>query len=102
MEIKITKENFREEVILADKPVLIDFFADWCGPCKMLSPVIFEVAEEADGKFIVGKVNVDEEAELASEFGVSSIPTLVVIKDGKVVNRGVGFMPKEKVLALLD
>ncbi len=102
MEIKITKENFREEVISADKPVLIDFFADWCGPCKMLSPVISEVAEEADGKFIVGKVNVDEEAELASEFGVSSIPTLVVIKDGKVVNRGVGFMPKEKVLALLD
>ncbi len=102
MEIKITKENFEKEVLLADKPVLIDFFATWCGPCRMLSRVISEIAEEADGKFIVGLVNVGEEAELASAFDVLSVPTLIVIKDGKVVNRGVGFMPKAKVLELLD
>ncbi|MCF0137221.1 MAG: thioredoxin [Oscillospiraceae bacterium] len=101
MEITLTKENFENEVIKSELPVLIDFWASWCGPCRMLAPVVAEIAEEQAGKIKVGKVNVDEEPELASVFRVSSIPTLVVMKDGKVVNSAVGLMPKAKVEALL-
>lgn len=101
-EIKITKDNFEEEVLKSKVPVLIDFWATWCGPCRMLAPVIEEIAKEANGRFKVGKVNVDEEVELATAFQVSSIPMLAVIKDEKVVNTAVGFMPKEKVLELLN
>lgn len=100
-EIKITKDNFEEEVLKSKVPVLIDFWATWCGPCRMLAPVIEEIAKEANGRFKVGKVNVDEEVELATAFQVSSIPMLAVIKDEKVVNTAVGFMTKEKVLELL-
>lgn len=100
-EIKITKENFEEEVLKSKVPVLIDFWATWCGPCRMLAPVMEEIAKEANGRFKVGKVNVDEEVELATAFQVSSIPMLAVIKDEKVVNTAVGFMTKEKVLELL-
>ncbi len=100
-EITITRENFEAEVMKSDKPVLIDFWAAWCGPCRMLSPIIEEIAEEYDGKVKVGKVNVDEQPELASEFGVASIPTVVVIKEGKVVNMSVGYRPKEQIEALL-
>lgn len=100
-EIKITKQNFNDEVIKSDKPVLVDFWAAWCGPCRMIAPIIAEIAEEADGKFKVGKVNVDEEIELASMYDVMSIPTLIVFKNGKPVNTVVGLRPKADLLAML-
>jgi len=100
--IKITKENFNSEVLKSDVPVLIDFWAPWCGPCRALSPLIDEIAEEANGKFKVGKVNVDEQPELASKFSVMSIPTLVVMKNGELVNKTVGSRPKEQLLSLIE
>ena len=100
-ELKITSENFEREVLNSDKPVLIDFWAPWCGPCRMLSPTISEIAEEYKDKVKVGKVNVDEEGELASIFRVSSIPLLVVMKKGKVVNSSVGVRPKNQIVGML-
>ena len=100
-EITITKENFDAEVIKSDRPVLIDFWATWCGPCKMLSPVIAEIADEYEGKVKVCKVNVDEQPELASAFRVDSIPTLVVIKEGIVTDVSVGYRSKDQIAAML-
>ena len=98
--ITITKENFAQEVLQSEKPVLLDFWASWCGPCRMLSPIVDEVAEErTDVK--VGKVNVDEQPELAGKFGVMSIPTLLVFEQGKLVRQAVGARPKAGVLDLL-
>ena len=98
--ITITKENFAQEVLQSEKPVLLDFWASWCGPCRVLSPVVDEVAEErTDVK--VGKVNVDEQPELAGQFGVMSIPTLLVFEQGKLVRQAVGARPKASVLDLL-
>ncbi len=100
-ELKITKNNFENEVIKSTVPVLLDFWATWCGPCRMLSPIVEEIAEEYDGKAKVGKVNVDDEQELAAAFGIASIPTVVVIKDGKVADSSIGYVPKEKLEEML-
>ena len=101
-ELKITKDNFKKEVLESKLPVLLDFWAVWCGPCRMLAPVVEEIANEFDGQVKVGKVNVDEEPELSEMFSVMSIPMLVVIKNGKIVNTSIGYKPKEDVAALLD
>lgn len=97
--IKVTKENFNE-IKNSDKPVLLDFYADWCGPCRMVSPLVDEIAEE-NPQYLVGKINVDEEPELAQVFNVMSIPLLVVLKDGKIANSTVGAIPKQKILDML-
>ena len=99
--LTITKENFEEEVLKSDKPVLLDFWATWCGPCRMVGPVIEQIAAEHP-EIKVGKINVDEQNELAGAFRVMSIPNLVAVKDGKVVNQTVGVQPKAQILALLD
>ena len=101
-ELKITAANFENEVLRSDKPVLLDFYADWCGPCKMLAPVLHEIAEENTGALKVGKVNVDEQMELAMRFQVSSIPMLVVFKDGKAVAKSVGYRPKSEIAAMVE
>lgn len=101
-ELKITRENFGNEVMKSNIPVLIDFWAPWCGPCRMMGPIIEQLAEEYEGKAKVGKVNVDEEGELAQAFGVMSIPTIVLVKDGKVVKQAVGARPKAEVEAMLQ
>ena len=98
--ITITKENFQSEVVQSDKPVLLDFWATWCGPCRMVSPIVDQIADErSDIK--VGKINVDEQPELAQQFRIISIPTLVVMKDGQIANKAVGARPKEEILPLL-
>lgn len=100
--ITITKDNFQKEVIEASVPVLLDFWATWCGPCRMIAPVVEEVEKSANGAFKVGKVNVDDEPELAQSFRIAVIPTLVVVKDGKIVNQTTGVQSKEAILALLS
>ena len=97
----LTNDNFDQEVLAGSKTILIDFWAAWRGPCKMLSPIIDQIADEADDSVKICKVNVDEQSELAAQFQVRSIPTLVVIKDGKVDNISVGVKSKEEILAML-
>ncbi len=101
-ELKITDKNFNKEVLLSKQPVLIDFWAPWCAPCRMMNPVIEQLAAEYAGKVKVGKINVDEEAELAQTFRVMSIPTIVLIKDGKVVKQVVGVSSKIELEAMLQ
>ena len=96
-EIKLTKENFEQEVTKSDIPVLADFWATWCGPCRMLSPVISDMAEKYAGKIKVGKVNTDEEEELAAAFRISAIPTVILFKDGKAVDSFMGYRPAAEV-----
>lgn len=100
--IKITKHNFDQEVLNSNKPVLLDFWASWCGPCRMVSPTVEEIADEVEGIAKVGKINVDEETELASKFRVMSIPTLMVVKDGKISATSVGVKPKKDILRMLE
>jgi len=100
-EITITKDNFEEEVINSSLPVLVDFWATWCGPCRMLAPVIEEIATEYQGRVKVGKINVDEEQELAVKYGVMSIPTVILFKNGTVENTTVGYVPKEKLIDMI-
>ena len=100
-EIVITKDNFEAEVLKSEIPVILDFWATWCGPCRMIAPTLAEIAEENQGKIKVGKVNVDEQMELAVQFGIVSIPTLIVFKNGQKVNQAVGVMPKAQILNLV-
>ena len=102
MEYRFTKENFNDEVMSGNTPVLIDFYADWCGPCKMMGPVVEELATEYDGKVKVGKVNVDEQSELAAKFNVMSIPFFAFIKDGQLVDSELGAVPKERLAEKLN
>lgn len=101
-EVILTKENFTAEVINSDIPVLVDFWATWCGPCMMLSPVIEELAKEFDGKIKVGKVNVDEQNELAMQYRVASIPTLMLFKNGELAKTSVGFTPKNTIIETFE
>lgn len=100
--ITITKENYEEEVIKSPVPVLLDFWATWCGPCRMLSPIVDEIANEVEGKAKVGKINVDEQPELAQQFGIMSIPTLVFMKNGEITAREVGVRSKQAILDKLN
>ena len=97
MEITLTKTNFETEVLKSDKPVLVDFWAPWCGPCRMLAPVLAEVAAEKGDKIKVGKVNVDEEPDLAAKYGISGIPAILLFKNGQVAGTSVGFRPKPEL-----
>lgn len=100
--IKITKQNFNQEVLNSKEPVLLDFWASWCGPCRMVAPTIEEIAQEVEGTAKVGKINVDEETELASQFRIMSIPTLMVVKNGRVSAQAVGVRPKKDILRMLE
>lgn len=99
--LTFTKENFEQEVLKSQKPVLVDFWAPWCGPCRMVSPVVEEIAAEASDSLKVGKINVDDQPELASKFGIMSIPTLLLMKDGKVVSKIVGAKSKKAILKMI-
>lgn len=101
-EITLTKDNFQAEVLQSDLPVLVDFWATWCGPCRMVGPVVAEIAEEYAGKVKVGKVNVDEEPDLARQYGIMSIPSLKFFKGGEVVNQVVGAVPKAAITAMFE
>jgi thioredoxin 1 len=102
MALEITDGNFEETVMKSDKPVLVDFWAEWCGPCRMVGPVVEEMAGEYEGKAVIGKVNVDENPGVAGKFGIRSIPTLLVIKNGEVVDKQVGAASKEALSSKLD
>ncbi|MBQ4198947.1 MAG: thioredoxin [Kiritimatiellae bacterium] len=101
MEIELTDGNFDAEVLKSDLPVLVDFWATWCGPCKMLAPAVAEIAEEYAGRVKVGKVNVDDAPGLAARYGITSIPALLLFRNGEVARTSVGFVPKADIAAML-
>ena len=102
MEYRFTEENFDAEVLGSDTPVLVDFYADWCGPCKMMMPVVEKMAEAYDGKIKIGKLNVDENNAIAGKYGVMSIPSFIVFKNGEVVNSSTGAMSQAALAKMLD
>jgi len=102
MEYRFNENNFADEVIKSDIPVMIDFYAEWCGPCRMMSPIVEQFAKDYDGKIKIGKINVDEESDLAMRFGVQSIPSFIFVKDGKVIDRITGALPKPVLKNYLD
>ena len=99
--LHVTQENFEEEVVKSEVPVIVDFWAPWCGPCKMVAPIIEEIARDYSDKVKVGKINVDEQSSLAVKYGIQSIPTVILFKKGEVVQKIVGYRPKESYVALL-
>ena len=99
---EITSMNFSDEVLKSDTPVLVDFWAEWCGPCRAIGPVVEEIANDYDGKVSVGKLNVDNENQLAMEYGVRSIPALLIFNNGTVVNQIVGAVPKNRITDIID
>ncbi|MBQ8449175.1 MAG: thioredoxin [Clostridia bacterium] len=102
MEVKVTQANFKKEVLESKVPVVVDFYATWCGPCRMLAPVLAEVAEEVGESAKICKIDIDENPDLAEEYGIESVPTLLRFDGGVITNWLTGFVPKEEVLALLD
>lgn len=102
MALQITDANFEETVLKSDKPVLVDFWAEWCGPCRMVGPIVEEISNEYNGKAVVGKVDVDNNPEISMRFGIRNIPTLLIFKGGQVVDKQVGAVPKNVLTAKLD
>ena len=102
MALELTDANFEENVMNADKPALVDFWATWCGPCRMVGPLVEEIANEYDGKAVVGKVDVDNNPEIAQKYGIRNIPTILFMKNGEVVDKQVGAVPKQTLAAKLD
>ncbi|MDB9895851.1 thioredoxin [Flavobacteriales bacterium] len=102
MALEITDANFKEVVLDSDKPVLVDFWAVWCGPCRTISPIVDELHNELEGKAVIGKVNVDENSDTPVKFGVRNIPTLLVFKNGEVVDKIVGAVPKSQILEKIE
>ena len=102
MALEITDSSFQEMVLQSDKPVLVDFWAVWCGPCRMLGPIIEEVAADFEGKAVVGKVDVDNNQQVSAEYGIRNIPTVLIFKNGEVVDKIVGVAPKETIAAKLN
>ena len=102
MALEITDANFEEVVLKSDKPVLVDFWATWCGPCRTISPIIDELATELEGKAVVGKVNVDDNSEIPQNYGIRNIPTLLVFKNGELVDKMVGVVPKGQMIEKLE
>ena len=102
MALEFTDANFEQEALKSDKPVIVDFWAEWCGPCRMVTPIVEEMAKEYDGKAVIGKLNVDHNSGVAGQYGVRNIPTILFLKNGEVVDKQVGAVPKEKLVEKLE